>query len=114
RWQTLPLNVMGWVALYKMMILPRLLYIFQNVPILIPHSWFKNLESITGRFLWRGNRHRVVIQHCRRGMYDGGLGASDPYLYYLATQLIVVHDWFNGGWEDPAYKTELTLLGFPQ
>ncbi|KAJ1126669.1 hypothetical protein NDU88_005075 [Pleurodeles waltl] len=59
-------------------------------------------------------RHWVASQYCQKGVYDGGRGMADAYLYYVATQLLVVHDWYNGGWADPAYQIELESLGFPR
>ncbi|KAJ1200202.1 hypothetical protein NDU88_004028, partial [Pleurodeles waltl] len=46
RWKALPLNLLGRIALYKMMILPRLLYLLQNFPLPIPVRWFKEMDSL--------------------------------------------------------------------
>lgn len=37
---------------------------------------------------------------------------TNLYLYYLATRPLTIHDWFNGGWSDPAYCLELHTMGF--
>lgn len=39
---------------------------------------------------------------------------TNLFLYYLATRLLIIHDWFNGGWSDPANLLELGRLGFVQ
>lgn len=39
---------------------------------------------------------------------------TSPFFYYKATRLLVIYDWFNGGWSDPAYQLELESLGFPR
>lgn len=53
-WRTLKLPVMARVALSKMVMLPRLLYYFVNLPVIIPHSWFKKLDSILRELIWDG------------------------------------------------------------
>lgn len=42
------------------------------------------------------------------------MGVTNLHLYYLATKILVIHDWYNGGWSDPAYQTELRNMDFPQ
>lgn len=54
---------------------------------------------------------RMALAQCQIPPFDGGLGMKNLYLYYLATRLLKVHDWFAGGWSDPAYRLELHTLG---
>ncbi|KAJ1136093.1 hypothetical protein NDU88_002511 [Pleurodeles waltl] len=57
RWQSLPVNVLARVALYKMTVLPCLLYLIQNLPFAIHRSWFTKLVGIIISFIWGGTRH---------------------------------------------------------
>ena len=41
-WSSLPLSLLGRAALFKMMSLPRFIYILQNDPFPVPHSYFYN------------------------------------------------------------------------
>ncbi|KAJ1164604.1 hypothetical protein NDU88_005039 [Pleurodeles waltl] len=110
-WRTLPLNLLGRIALYKMMILPRLLYLLQNFPHPIPRKWFGEMDSLVRQFIWSGARPRLALKTCQRDVYDGGLGMSNIHSYHLATQVLVINDWMGGGWTDPAYRLELQTMG---
>lgn len=56
----------------------------------------------------------MAFVHCQKAPYDGGMGMANLYFYYLATRLLVLHDWFNGGWSTTACRVELESLGFSQ
>ena len=45
RWSALPVTLAGRVNTVKMTILPRFLYLFQMIPIILTKSWFKKLNS---------------------------------------------------------------------
>ncbi|KAJ1195074.1 hypothetical protein NDU88_004357 [Pleurodeles waltl] len=114
RWKTLPLNLLGRIALYKMMILPRVLYLLQNFPHPIPKRWFSEMDSLARQFMWNDTRPRLALKTCQRDVYDGGLGMSNIHYYLLAMHLLVINDWVGGGWSDPAYRLELRSLGYPR
>ncbi|KAJ1155329.1 hypothetical protein NDU88_008059 [Pleurodeles waltl] len=72
RWRALPLNLLGRIALYKMMILPRLLYLLQNFPHPIPKKWFGEMDSLARQFMWNDARPRLALKTCQRDIYNGG------------------------------------------
>lgn len=51
-WRTLPLSMIGRVNAIKMVSLPKFIYLFQNVPIIISADFFRRLESIILDFVW--------------------------------------------------------------
>ena len=63
RWSMLPLSLLGRVESIRMNILPRLLYLFQMLPIEIPKSTFDNLEKMMSRFIWQKKRPRVRLKN---------------------------------------------------
>ena len=49
-WNTLPTSLVGCINAIKMVVLPRFLYIFQNIPVFIPLYYLNKLDSIISSF----------------------------------------------------------------
>ena len=60
RWIKLPLSIAGRIGIIKMVVLPRFLYLFANIPIPLNNSFFRTLQSILCRLVWAGKRPRVA------------------------------------------------------
>lgn len=73
-WRTLPISMIGRVNAIKMVSLPKFLYLFQNLLILISADFFKKLESIILEFIWGYKKHRLSKKHLFRSTFEGGLG----------------------------------------
>lgn len=56
----------------------------------------------------------MALARCPIPPYDGGIGVTNLHLFYLASKILAIHDWYNGGWSDPAYQVELCAMDFPQ
>ena len=84
---------MGRANVLKMIYLPRLLYILANSPCKIPKSIFKHIDSICTTFLWKGGSPKVALETLRLPAHLAGLAFPDFFLYYLASQLVHIHDW---------------------
>lgn len=110
-WSHMPLTIYGRSAIFKMVSLPRLLYHLQNYPFFIPRSWFRRIDSALGQFLWGGRAARVALRTCFQSTYCGGLVTSDILSYYMATQLLVLNEWWYGDRSDPAYGVERYVMG---
>jgi len=64
KWRILPLSLMA---------LPRFLYLFQNLPIYLTKSFFKNLDSIIFLLIWGFKAHRISKVHLEKSKALGGL-----------------------------------------
>ena len=62
RWGNLPLSLIGKINVVKMNILPKLLFLFQSVPLFLPKHFFDSLDKIICSFIWGGKSPRV----CKR------------------------------------------------
>ena len=57
-WGDLPLNTLGKVAILKMMLLPKYIYVMQNYPRCIPADWFRTTNALLHSFIC-GNKPDV-------------------------------------------------------
>uniref|UniRef100_A0A8C5QKB6 Reverse transcriptase domain-containing protein n=1 Tax=Leptobrachium leishanense TaxID=445787 RepID=A0A8C5QKB6_9ANUR len=94
-WTHLPISWLGRVSVLKMNVMPRLLYTLQALPILLPRTFFKELDSIFLAFIWPKGRPRVKIHLLRRPRLEGGLALPDAKLYFYAAQLTRMLDWMS-------------------
>ena len=52
RWSTIPLSITGRNEIIKMNILPRFVFLFQNLPIYIPQNKFNKWDKLLCNFIW--------------------------------------------------------------
>lgn len=86
-WSRLSLGVMGCINSVKMILLPKLLYLFWHSPLYIPAHIFRSLESILNTFVWGSSRHKLSWQTLKHPIHLGGTALPDLALYYIASQL---------------------------
>ena len=84
KWKLLPISLIGRVNIIKMVVLPKFLYLFQNVPIFLTASFFKTIDSIILPFIWSYKSFRISKIHLQKPVADGGLGLPVFRHYYWA------------------------------
>lgn len=94
-WRLLPLSMIGRVNAIKMMALPRFLYLFQSLPIFIPKTFFKLLNSIIFSFIWGFKVHRISKKHITKPKSTGGLSLPNFQHYYWAANCRALTYWQN-------------------
>ncbi|KAM8977104.1 adhesion G-protein coupled receptor G2 [Pelodytes ibericus] len=93
KWTTKHLSWFGKASVIKMNILPRLLYIIQTLPILVPRTFFINVKRMITKFIWNSKGPRLGYQYLVRNKDRGGLGLPDVESYYKATLLSRIVEW---------------------
>lgn len=93
KWRTLPLSLIGRINTIKMVSLPRFLYLFQNIPIHIQRSYFKQIDSIILPFIWGYKSHRISKQHLQKPKECGGLNLPCFLYYYWAANIRAMVYW---------------------
>lgn len=67
-------NNLSWVGRIKMTLLPRLLYLFRSLPILIKKDHIKSFQSRLLKFTWGKSGYRIHQQTLYLHRKKGGLG----------------------------------------
>ncbi len=93
KWRILPLSLIGRINAIKMVILPRFLYLFQNLPIFLPKSFFKLLDSVILPFIWGYKTHRTSKAHLQKPKEVGGLALPTFRQYYWAANMRAMMFW---------------------
>lgn len=56
RWIQLPLTLADRMAIVKMVFLPKFLYLFTNIPITLPSTTLKRINTMVTRLIWAANK----------------------------------------------------------
>lgn len=113
RWTTLPISIIGKVNLLKMSILPKCLYLFQNIPLPPPINFFQSLERAFNNFLWNNRRPRLKLSLIYLPYDRGGLQCPNLQWYYWAAQLRTIMYYFSEetrpSWVDMERDSDIDL-----
>lgn len=82
KWKLLPLSLIGRVNIIKMVVLPKCMYLFQNIPIYLTASFFKLIDSIIIPFIWANKPCCICKVHLHKPTAEGGLGLPFFRHYY--------------------------------
>lgn len=87
KWNSLPLSLIGWINTIKMNVLPKLLFLFQCIPLYIPKKIFRSIENIISTFLWNKKAPRIKKSLLQRCKFNGGLSMLNFQLYYWSAHI---------------------------
>lgn len=102
RWNLIPFLGLGQrVEVIKMNLLPRLLYLFQNIPVELPKGKFQELDKLISRFIWQGKKPRIRYKTLQLAKDKGGLALPNIKNYHQAAQIKILVNICN-----PSYKAK--------
>ena len=83
----------------KMNVLPRLLYLFQNIPAELPKGKFQELDKLISRFIWQGKRPRICCKTLQLAKDKEGLSFPNIKNHYQAVQVNILVNICNPSYE---------------
>lgn len=95
RWRKLPISMMGRVNVLKMMVLPKLLYMFQNIPLPPPLDLFTWLKKSITNSIWNNGKPKLRLSLLYLPFDGGGLKCPNFIWYHWAAQLRSVTFYFS-------------------
>lgn len=105
-----PLPWSGRINTIKMDTLPKLLSLFQTVPITVPKHFFKSPRSMSKRFIWHQGLSRILHTLLTYPNTQGGVGLPDFELYHRAALLSRILEWFPRPFPKASTMVEQDLL----
>uniref|UniRef100_A0A3B5QC12 C1q domain-containing protein n=1 Tax=Xiphophorus maculatus TaxID=8083 RepID=A0A3B5QC12_XIPMA len=83
-WDKLQISLWGRVQAIKMIITPKLNYLFSLLPLKTPHSIFKTLDKMINNFIWEGKKPKMSVLKLQTKVEYGGLRLPNMQLYQEA------------------------------
>lgn len=119
RWKVMPFTLLEKISIIKMNILPRFIFLFQNLPLFVPNTSFKQWDNLLRKFIWNEKKPRVKIKTLQQKKEKGGLALPNLINYYNAAQikpiLIMNNKKWNPKWKNmEVYLVEQCNVWFPK
>lgn len=112
RWDLLSLSLGERTNSIKMIILAKLLYIFQSLPIFLTKSFCSNLHSQISTFIWNKKPSRIKGRILQRPRKTGGMSLPNFLYYYWSANIRAILYWLRNDVNDSWVIIERASMQF--
>ncbi|CAI5697409.1 unnamed protein product [Oreochromis niloticus] len=110
RLSKLPISLAGRINIIRMSTLPKFLFLFQCIPILITKTFFKKIDQLISQFIWNKKTPRIKKVFLQRPKITGGMGLPCFQFYYWACNIRCMSFWDGENRPDWEHMESMTFF----